>query len=195
MNYQHVQSPTAGVMIRPHRFMSNPETAADNAFQFVPTDLEPEVIAARARDEFDRAVEKLTAEGVKIHVFDDFGDHETPDLVFPNNWFSTHHGGRVALFPMYSPSRRRERRQDVIEMLKSDYRVQEVVDYSGRNMTSFFSKAPAQWSSITSNGWLMWAGPIAQTRLFWRDFAPRSVMSRWLLIHPTIMARPSITPM
>lgn len=138
MNYQHVQSPTAGVMIRPHRFMSNPETAADNAFQFVPTDLEPEVIAAQARDEFDRAVEKLTAEGVKIHVFDDFGDHETPDSVFPNNWFSTHHGGRVALFPMYSPSRRRERRQDVIEMLKSDYRVQEVVDYSGLEYDRLF---------------------------------------------------------
>lgn len=39
---------------------------------------------------------------------------------------------------MYSPSRRRERRQDVIEMLKSDYRVQEVVDYSGLEYDKLF---------------------------------------------------------
>lgn len=138
MNYQHVQAPTAGVMIRPHHFTSNPETAADNAFQFVPSDLAPEVLAANARDEFNKAVEQLTAEGVKIHVFEDFGEHETPNSVFPNNWFSTHHGGRVAIFPMYSPSRRRERRTDVIEMLKSDYRVQEVVDYSGLEYDKLF---------------------------------------------------------
>ncbi len=138
MNYQHVQAPTAGIMIRPHHFMSNPETAADNAFQFVKTDIKPETLAAQARDEFDLAVEQLTAEGIHIHVFDDFGEHETPDSVFPNNWVSTHHGGRVAIFPMYSPSRRRERRTDVIEMLKSDYRVQEVIDYSGLEYDKLF---------------------------------------------------------
>lgn len=32
---------------------------------------------------------------------------------------------------MYSPSRRRERRGDVIEMLKTQYRVQDVIDYTG----------------------------------------------------------------
>jgi len=138
MNYQHVQAPTAGVMIRPHHFNSNPETAADNAFQFIPSDLAPEVIAAQARDEFDHAVEKLRHEGIRIHVFEDYGEHETPDSVFPNNWFSTHHGGRVAVFPMYSPSRRRERRHDVLEMLKSDYRVQEIVDYSGLEYDNLF---------------------------------------------------------
>lgn len=138
MNFQHVQAPTAGVMIRPHHFNSNPETAADNAFQFINSDLVPEVIAAQARDEFDLAVETLTHEGVKIHVFEDYGEHETPDSVFPNNWFSTHHGGRVAVFPMYSPSRRRERRHDVLEMLKSDYRVQEIVDYSGLEYDNLF---------------------------------------------------------
>ena len=138
MNYRHMQAPTAGVMIRPHHFTSNPETAADNAFQFVSTHLEPDVVAAQARAEFDQAVAQLTAEGVQIHVFDDFGHHETPDSVFPNNWFSTHQGGRVAIFPMYSPSRRRERRGDVIDMLKSTYRVQEVVDYSGLEYDHLF---------------------------------------------------------
>ncbi len=138
MNYRHIQAPTAAVMIRPHRFNSNPQTTADNAFQSVPTDLAPEIIAKNAIREFDQAVKTLRDAGVTIHVFDDFGERETPDSVFPNNWFSTHHGGRVALFPMYSRNRRRERRIDVIEMLKQTYRVQEVIDYSGLEQDNLF---------------------------------------------------------
>ncbi|MBM3908585.1 MAG: amidinotransferase [Gemmatimonadetes bacterium] len=138
MNYRNAQAPSAGVMVRPHRFAVNPETAEDNAFQSGASLADAAAVAAQARAEFDEAVARLTAEGVRIHVFDDFGHHETPDSVFPNNWFSTHHGGRVAIYPMYSPSRRRERRADVIEMLKSTYRVQEVVDYSGLELDHLY---------------------------------------------------------
>ncbi len=138
MNYRHIQAPTSAVMIRPHRFTVNPQTAADNAFQTVATDLPDEEVSRRALAEFDEAVALLRDHGVRIHVFDDFGDRETPDSVFPNNWFSTHHGGRVALFPMYSRNRRRERRADVIEMLKHTYRVQEVIDYSGLEQDELF---------------------------------------------------------
>src|SRR5437868_1835688 len=41
-----------------------------------------------------------------------------------------HHDGRIALFPMYSALRRRERRQDIIEVLRKEYRVTKVIDYS-----------------------------------------------------------------
>ncbi|MDQ6860866.1 MAG: arginine deiminase-related protein, partial [Verrucomicrobiota bacterium] len=44
--------------------------------------------------------------------------------------FSTHHDGRVALYPMYSAARRRERRHDVIDALREDYRIDDVIDYS-----------------------------------------------------------------
>ncbi|MFP3607565.1 arginine deiminase-related protein, partial [Paraburkholderia sp. SIMBA_053] len=40
--------------------------------------------------------------------------------------------------PMYSRNRRRERRTDVIEMLKAEYRVQDVVDYSGLEHDDIF---------------------------------------------------------
>jgi hypothetical protein len=43
-----------------------------------------------------------------------------------------------ALFPMFSPNRRRERRADVIEMLKAEYRVQDVIDYSGLEPDNVF---------------------------------------------------------
>lgn len=133
-----IQAPAAVVMIRPHHFHPNPETAADNAFQCADTDLSVEAIAANARGEVTAAVSALEAAGVTVHVFDDFGEQQTPDSVFPNNWFSTHSGGHVAIYPMYSPNRRRERRVDVIEMLKTAYRVQDVIDYSGLECDGLF---------------------------------------------------------
>ena len=125
-----VQAPSAVVMIRPHHFSPNTETAADNAFQREALGLDRTAVAKAARDEADRAAEALRHAGIEVHVFDDLGT-DTPDSVFPNNWFSTHPGGHVAIYPMFAPSRRKERRADVIEMLKAEYRVQDVVDYSG----------------------------------------------------------------
>ncbi|UXX83763.1 citrulline utilization hydrolase CtlX [Roseovarius pelagicus] len=124
-----VQAPSSVVMIRPNRFQPNPETEADNRFQSRP-DQSADAVAAAAHTEFDAAVEILQTAGVKVHVFQDERD-DTPDSVFPNNWFSTHSGGHVAIYPMFAASRRRERRSDVIELLKRDYRVQTVTDYSG----------------------------------------------------------------
>src|ERR1044071_8154244 len=112
-----VQSTNSILMIRPRRFYPNPETAADNAFQrSAPPDSEGLTVAAR--NEFDAAVNTLRQAGVTAHVVDDTVEPEKPDAVFPNNWISTHHDGRVALFPMYSPLRRRERRHDVIHELR-----------------------------------------------------------------------------
>ncbi|WP_424986582.1 citrulline utilization hydrolase CtlX [Microbulbifer sp. S227A] len=124
-----LQAPSSVIMIRPHAFRSNPETRGDNAFQSA-LPLSDDEIAALARDEFDAAVARLRNAGVTVHVFEDTGT-ETPDSVFPNNWFSTHAGGHVAVYPMFAKNRRRERRWDVIDMLKQDYRVQAVIDYSG----------------------------------------------------------------
>ncbi len=124
-----VQAPAAVVMIRPSRFHPNPQTAGDNLFQSVP-DLSADDIAKGAAREFDAAVARLRDAGMRVHVFQDEGE-TTPDSIFPNNWFSTHSGGHVAIYPMYAENRRRERRWDVIEMLKREYRVAEVTDYSG----------------------------------------------------------------
>ena len=123
------QSANAVVMIRPDRFYPNPETALDNAFQGVVAD-PPQAVWARAQAEFDRAVDALTAAGVSVHVFADTPLPEKPDAVFPNNWFSTHHDGRIALYPMYTTSRRAERRLDLIDRLRERYCVTDVVDYS-----------------------------------------------------------------
>ena len=124
------QSTNAVVMIRPYRFHPNPETAADNAFQQAVAEGEMPAVSAAAQREFDAAVETLRGAGVTVHVVDDTATPEKPDAVFPNNWFSTHHDGRVALYPMYSAARRRERRHDLIDELRKHYRIKDVVDYS-----------------------------------------------------------------
>ncbi|MES2099950.1 MAG: arginine deiminase-related protein [Pseudomonadota bacterium] len=111
-----VQAPGAVVMIRPHRFHPNLETAADNAFQRHGGEAGASTIAHAARDEVTAAAVALEEAGVRVHVFDDFGERETPDSVFPNNWFSTHRSGHVALYPMALPSRRRERRADPVAL-------------------------------------------------------------------------------
>lgn len=124
------QSTEAVLMIRPARFYPNPETAADNAFQRAISAGEMPAVSAAARAEFDAGVETLRAAGVTVHVIEDTSSPEKPDAVFPNNWLSTHHDGRVALYPMYSAARRLERRADVVDELRKTYRVADVIDYS-----------------------------------------------------------------
>ena len=128
-----VQAPDTVVLIRPHRFRPNPQTAVDNTFQ---REAHADVSHA-AYDACTGVARALDAAGVTVHVFEDeSGLH--PDSIFPNNWFSTHAGGRVAVYPMYAANRRGERRSDVIEFLKTAYRVQEVIDYSGLEPDELF---------------------------------------------------------
>jgi hypothetical protein len=125
----HAQSTNSVLMIRPARFYPNPETATDNAFQR-DANRDLDALTLVARNEFDTAVQTLRTAGVNVHVVEDTAEPEKPDAVFPNNWISTHHDGRIALFPMYSSLRRRERRQDIVDEIRKHYRVTQVIDYS-----------------------------------------------------------------
>ena len=131
-----LQAPRSVVMVRPHHFSVNTETAADNVFQSTSSGSADD-IAGSAFDETTALADALIAHGVRVHVFDD-ETTDRPDSVFPNNWFSTHTGGRVAVYPMRSLSRRAERRTDVLDMLKEQYRVQDLIDYSGLEHDGLF---------------------------------------------------------
>lgn len=132
------QAPSAVILIRAERFVPNPATAADNAFQRdVPAGQSEDATSVKALAEMDALAQALRDAGVRVHVFHD-EDHTRPDSVFPNNWLSTHAGGYVAVYPMYASNRRHERRADVLEMLKSDYRTQTIVDYSGLEPDGIF---------------------------------------------------------
>ena len=121
-NTQHI------LMIRPVRFMSNPQTQSSNAFQR--TDVafvSPEVAAM---NEFDAYVAKLRAAGMDVTVIEDTPVPHTPDSIFPNNWVSFHEDGTVVLYPMQAENRRLERRQDILQEIGKRFDIRRVLDLS-----------------------------------------------------------------
>jgi len=108
-------------MVRPHQFGYNAETAANNLFQRNDESLTPEVVQEKAVAEFDALVEKLMAAGIDVTVVEDNETPHTPDAIFPNNWVTFHQRGMVATYPMYSPIRRKERREDLINQVSERF--------------------------------------------------------------------------
>ena len=116
-------------MVRPVSFGFNPDTAPSFLFQREITDTNRKEIERRARMEFDILESRLKEAGVEVIVVEDKEELHTPDAVFPNNWISFHHDGTVVLYPMMAPSRRPERRRDIIDKLQlSGFRVSRVID-------------------------------------------------------------------
>ena len=126
------QSTSSVFMVRPHSFRKNEETATNNHYQRDIAQASPEEIIERAQEEFDGLVDQLKAAGVEVVVFDEAEPHETPDALFPNNWISTHADGTVALYPMFAPNRRTERREDVPLVLEHQFGfdVRQIIDFT-----------------------------------------------------------------
>lgn len=121
-------------MVAPVGFAANPETADDNAFQR-PIEGDVEAVRRKAKAEFDRMVATLRDRGVEVEVFTP-PDGATTDAVFPNNWFSTSSDGTLLLYPMRAPSRRRERRPELVETLRGRYGT--VIDLTGEEASDRF---------------------------------------------------------
>ncbi|MAF83795.1 MAG: amidinotransferase [Chromatiales bacterium] len=118
-------------MVRPAHFGPNEQTEASNAFQ-QPVSGAATSFEAAALTEFDGMAENLQAVGVRLLVIDDTDEPIKPDAVFANNWVTTHANGDVVLFPLEAPSRRDERRIDIIDTLsvKYGFTVGKVLDLS-----------------------------------------------------------------
>lgn len=113
------------LMIRPVRFGYNKQTAENNAFQHDERikDLQPIV-----REEFDGVVRLLEEHDIPLIVLEDTPEPETPDSIYPNNWFSTHKDGTLVLYPMFAPNRRNERKPGVIKAIRDAAGTRRVVD-------------------------------------------------------------------
>lgn len=117
------------LMIRPVNFAFNLQTAESNAFQDTDSQaLDEEITQENALREFDIMVSQLRAIGVNVMVYEDTPKPYTPDSIFPNNWVSFHHSGKVCLYPMQAENRRLERRADIIEDLRKNFHVETVID-------------------------------------------------------------------
>jgi len=134
------QITNAIMMVRPARFGLNPQTAMDNHFQLGSKNLSPDQIQDRALVEFDNLVTALRKKSIQVMVVESDQMEDTPDSIFPNNWVSFHADGRVALFPMYTENRRKERRVDILKRLvgHEGYAVSSIVDYSHHEQADRF---------------------------------------------------------
>jgi hypothetical protein len=125
--YNLMQTTSHILMIRPVNFSFNAETAVNNAFQVAGQDAGAQ---EKALGEFDQFVKMLETNGVDITVIDDTPEPYTPDSIFPNNWVSFHHDGKVIFYPMYAENRRLERKQHVIDAIGRVFRISSQVDLS-----------------------------------------------------------------
>ncbi len=120
------------LMIRPVKFRYNEQTATNNYYQKFPKGINTNQINKNAQKEFDQFVNVLRDAGVNLAVINDTDKHDTPDSIFPNNWVSFHRDGSVVMYPMYAYNRREERRLDIFDILKSDYKfkISKIIDYT-----------------------------------------------------------------
>ncbi|MFA0963296.1 citrulline utilization hydrolase CtlX [Roseivirga sp. BDSF3-8] len=130
MNTTPAQLPHALVMIRPRSFGSNPQTIGSNTYQQTDEGLAEEEMNEQARKEYDDMVAALKKADITVLSFDDRTDPVCPDAIFPNNWFSTHPDGTLALYPMMAKNRRTERRQDIVDYLEAHYELKQVVNFA-----------------------------------------------------------------
>ncbi len=118
-------------MVRPVDFRYNDETGADNEFQVAPR-IPADQLASAVVAEFDGMVRTLRSAGVEVLVLEKNRGLgvETPDAVFPNNWFSTEHDGTLIFYPMLTENRRAEKRVvDVEELLvQRGYQIRNLIN-------------------------------------------------------------------
>jgi hypothetical protein len=119
------QAPQKILLVSPDYFTYNIKTAATNVFQH-PIENDTTNLSVFANREFQSLLDKLSANEIEYYSFKSLPD--TPDAVFPNNWFSTHAGSKMVLYPLCADNRRTERNQKIIDFLKTSLGYHEVID-------------------------------------------------------------------
>jgi hypothetical protein len=118
------------LMVRPASFRANDQTAANNYYQ-KHTSLSSDASLMQAQSEFDSLVSCLRANNIIVTIVQDTATPDTPDALFPNNWFALLGNGQLVLFPMFAKNRRVERSDRIFEALSKDgYEINNTVDYS-----------------------------------------------------------------
>ncbi len=125
------------LMVRPASFGYNAETAANNVFQ-TNLPLTRDEVQEKVLQEFDQFVQTLRQNDVEVIVVQDTEEPAKPDAIFPNNWFCTLQDGTVAVFPMYAPNRRIEKRDDMLRNLTDMYDTRDLEDWSEYEAESLF---------------------------------------------------------
>lgn len=117
------------LMIRPAAFGFNAETAVNNFFQ--KTNIFPsKAIHQAALKEFDSMTSLLMEKEIEVIIIDDTPEPAKPSAIFPNNWLSTSPDGRIFVYPLYAANRRKEKREDILQILAEKFMVTGLQDWS-----------------------------------------------------------------
>ena len=92
------------LMVEPSSFRANSETLETNEFQ----KSHPSADSTKALQEFHSLVSLLMKNGIQVELFKEPPTADTPDALFPNNWFAHLPSGKTFIFPMLTPNRQRE---------------------------------------------------------------------------------------
>jgi hypothetical protein len=111
--------PTKVLMVEPRTFHANPETLSSNAFQSQITNKSREEIQARALLEFIALRQLLEANRMEVILKQEPLGAETPDALFPNNWFCQLPHQDFYIFPMEAENRRREVHSEWLKEINS----------------------------------------------------------------------------
>ncbi len=123
-----MQTANTVLMVEPIAFGYNSQTAENNYFQVEQKETD---IQEKALAEFNNFVGKLRNKGVQVITVKDTLNPHSPDSIFPNNWVSFHEDGKVALYPMFAPNRRVERRTDILDTVQNaGFKITEIQDLS-----------------------------------------------------------------
>lgn len=117
------------MMVRPANFGFNEQTAESNAFQTNDQSVPQSEISTKAIAEFDAMVAKLRSVGIHVKVIQDTPVPVKPDAVFPNNWVSFHNNGTLVTYPMFTPNRQAEIREEILLEIKKEYKVKKHVRF------------------------------------------------------------------
>lgn len=120
----HPNIPNLLVLIAPKNFGYNPETAASNGFQ---NQLELKDINDKVLEELNSVLEIFDTNKIGYRCFEDI-DEVLPDAIFPNNWFSHAPDGRLTIYPMLAENRQKEVRFDILDWIKKEVDVSEIID-------------------------------------------------------------------
>lgn len=123
------------LLIKPVNFNFNEETAVNNRFQ---VKLADDTVQEKALAEFALLIQTLTEKGIAVTVVNDTPEPYTPDSVFPNNWISFHEDGALVLYPMFAENRRKERKQQVIDLIRQKFSIKQTIDLTHHELDGHF---------------------------------------------------------
>ena len=112
-------------MVKPVNFKYNTQTAETNSFMSKNYISDTQTAALKETNEYVSLLEKNL---IKVILVEDTKEPETPDSVFPNNWFSTHEDGILVLYPMCAENRRKERKEVFLDAIKKNINLKNTID-------------------------------------------------------------------